>query len=888
VEQLRRIGLLLLTALLLGACSGAAQPAPDVPQANVTPIQEPPPASTSSESSPVTITFGGQDWERSSFQKVIDRFNSENPDVHVQFVSLDSVYTSSSSNIDAQMRQIVSAADTATVFNITRQAIQNGYLLDLAPLMQTDRSFEQADFYPGALESVSLEGRTYMLPHTISLQLLSYNKDLWDRAGLAAPKPDWSWDDLVSAAGQIARKRGDKIEVYGMIDWGGFGILDGLLSQSSGASLLGTRDGEGRFDQPELLAALKRVDALAKSGGLLVPNQTDGQWRPPDETIKAQEVGIWWQGMYPDAAREKLSFSIGTLPLPRSKTGTERFSQGYVISSGTQHPEASWRWLSFLSRQQVDRSAGWSDNGGSVPARKSVAEQSGYWDKLDRETRGVVEAALSTPVAPSLIRFDARYTSALARAVDRMTSGKQTPEEALREARSSYEQALAERQQTSQPAETRPIIVATPQPEVAAAAGASKVRFGTFGFEQSELRKQADEFNRGQSEVFVEIVEPERGAEGMIGMSVAQMAAVSDAFLWYGLLSPQELTATQDLQPLIDADPEFRLDDYPAALLEGFQREGKLVGLPRALDLRVVQYSRKAFEQAGVEPPAASWTLDQLIDKAQRLTSGTQPDKRYGFSADGTLGLELVLDASGASLTTEQGGQLKPNFTDPKVLEASRRFIDLARSSSPQQALDGYRSGSFSSSFELISQGRVGMWVSYGLPDVTPGGPEMETGIVPPPLGQTAPNPSSFALDALYLSAQASDPQAVWKWIKFLSQSASGLRGRFPARSSLAQSEAFLRQAPPGAAEVFQVYSAALAKRPSTAPQSRQQTRFESYWYYRAIDRVLRGEARDLERALAEAQTLTQQFLDCVRAGDAPPSCAKQTDPSYDGFLLMR
>jgi ABC-type glycerol-3-phosphate transport system substrate-binding protein len=859
-----------------------------VSQANVSPVQQTAPASSPGDSNPVTITFGAQDWERSSFQKVIDRFNSENPDVHVQFVSLDAVYTSDS-NADVQLQQIVSAADTASVFNVTRHAIQSGYVLDLAPLMQADRSFDPADFYPGALESVSLEGRTYMLPRIMWLQLLSYNKDLWDRAGLAVPKPDWSWDDLVRAAEQLARKRVNKIEVYGMIDWGGFGILDGLLSQSSRITPLATRDGEGRFDQPELLAALKRVEALAENGGLLVPNQTEGQWRQPEETIKAQEVGIWWQGMYPDASQEKQNFSIGILPLPRSKEGVQRFSQGYVISSGTQHPEACWRWLSFLSRQQVDRPVGLSENVSSVPARKSIAKQSGYWDKLDPETRTVIEAALSAPTAPSIIRFDARYTSALARAVDRVTSGKQTPEEALREARSSYEQALVEHQQTPQSAEARPIIVATPQPEVAIATSASKVRFGSFSFDQAALRKQADEFNRSQAEVFVEIVEPERGGEGMVNPNVGQLAAVSDAFLWYGLLSPQELTATQDLQPLIDADPEFRLDDYPPALLGAFQQNGKLIGLPRALDLRVVQYNRKAFEQAGVEPPAANWTLDELIDKAQRLTSGAQPDKRYGFSADGTLGLELVLDASGASLTTEQGGQLKPNFTDPKVVEASRRFIDLARSSSPQQALDGYRSGSFSSSFEQIRQGRVGMWVSYSLSDRMPDSSKMETGIVPPPLGQTVPKPNSDAFDGLYLSAQANDPQAAWKWMKFLSQSASGLGGRFPARSSVAQSEAFLQQAPPGAAEVFRAYTAALAKRPPPATtSSRQQPLFESYWYYRAIDRVLRGETRSLERALEEAQTLTEQFLGCVRAGDTPPNCAKQTDPSYDGFLLMR
>lgn len=885
-EPLRRTGLLLALLLLLGACS-AAQPAPDGPQADASPTAgEPAPAGSPAESGPVTITFGGQDWERASFQKLIDRFNSENPDVRVQFVALDSIYMSSGSDPDAQTRQIVSAADTAHTFGLSRGAIERGYVLDLAPLIQADSSFDRSDFYPGALESVSFEGGIYMLPRSLWLQLLSYNKDLWERAGLAAPRPDWTWEDLLLAAEQIARKRGDKVEVYGMVDWSGLTLLDGLLSQA-GVSLLETRAGQGRFDRPELLEALKRLDALRERGGLLVSAQTDGQWRSPDDTIKAQQVGIWWQGMYLNTPREQQDLRIGTLPVPRGKLGAQRFSQGYLISRGTQHPEAAWRWLAFLSRQQVEAPAGAVDSG-TLPARRSVAQQSGYWSKLDPEARAVVEAALSAPAAPALAAFDEHYVSAISEAVSQVTSGKQTPEQALRDARGSYERALAERQRTPRPTDPGPVVVATPQPELAAAPGASRVRFGSFGFDQAALRTQADEFNRSQSEVFVEIVEPERGGEGMVSLSVPKLAAASDVFAWYGLVAPEELTATQDLQPLVDADAAFRLDDYPPALLGPFQQGGRLSGLPYALDLRVVQYNRTAFAQAGLQPPAADWSLEQLIDAAQRLTDRAAPDKRYGFSADGTLGLELVLEAAGARLTVEQGGQTRPNFTDPEVVEASRRFIDLTRSASPEQALNGYRSGSFSSAFDLIQRGRVGMWVSYGLPDAALDGPGLETGIVPPPLGQAAPGAGSFSFSALYMSAQVSDPQAAWRWIAFLSRSAGGLRGRFPARSSVAQSQEFLRQAPPGAAEVFRAYSAALARRPDESPGANRPVHFDFYWYYRAVDRVLRGEARDLERELAQAQSLTEQFLGCVRAGDTPPSCAKQTDASYDGFLILR
>ncbi|HEU4328640.1 MAG TPA: extracellular solute-binding protein [Roseiflexaceae bacterium] len=883
----RRTLMLLVAALLLGACGGGGQPAPNALDAGGTPAAvepstgEPPPTD-----GPVTITFGGGEWERGGYQKLIDRFNSENTDVRVQFVSLDSVYMGGSSNMDQQLRQIASMADTATTFTLTREAIRRGFFTDLAPLIEADNTFDRADFYPGALEAGSSGSGIYMVPRTMSLQLVSYNKDLWDRAGLGTPKPDWTWEELLASAQQIARKRGDTVEVYGMIDWGGITILEGLLAQSN-LSLLDTPAGQGRFDQPELLAALERLGELSKSGAVLVPGG-EGQIMSPQEQIQNQEVGLWWNGMFFNGLNGlEPSFSIGTLPAPRGMGGVQRNVQGYVMSSGTQHPDAAWRWLSFLSRQQVEQGGGMMSVGGDLPARKSVAEGSGYWNRLDEETRTAVEATLAAPAAPGMFSFDSDYLNALSSATNQVVTGKQTAEAALREASESYDRALARTQQTPTPDDAGPIVVATPKPEVVAAEGAVKVRFGTFGFDQGELRKLADEFNQSQSEVFVEIVEPDRSGGQMLRLDFAYQAANSDAFTWYGLPDANELTATLDLQPLIDADPDFAADDYPAALLAAFQQDGKLIGLPQAIDLRVVQYNPKLFEEAGLEPPTSDWTLEQYIDAAQRLTSGEEPNKQYGFTADGTLGLEFVLEASGVSVMAGQGDQLRPNYTDPEVVEAVRRFIDLTSTASPSKELTGYRGGGIMiGSFDTVRQGRVGIWLSFGMPGEF-GGPVTDVGIAAPPLSQSGMSADNFSFSGLFISANATDPQATWKWVKFLSQSTGGLRGRFPARTSVVQSDEFMRQAPPGAAEVYRAYSEALAKSPPTAARDRRSVaNFERYWFFRAVDQVLRGEERDLEQALADAQTLTEQYLDCVRAGDTTSNCAKQVDPTYDGFMV--
>jgi hypothetical protein len=63
-----------------------------------------------------------------------------------------------------------------------------------------------------------------------------------------------------------------------------------------------------------------------------------------------------------------------------------------------------------------------------------------------------------------------------------------------------------------------------------------------------------------------------------------------------------------------------------------------------------------------------------------------------------------------------------------------------------------------------------------------------------------------------------------------------------------------------------------------SGPASRQ---IDLFWFFRAVDRALQG--KDLDRELADAQAKTEQFVACVRGGEAPLSCAKQADPTYEG-----
>jgi ABC-type glycerol-3-phosphate transport system substrate-binding protein len=300
------------------------------------------------------------------------------------------------------------------------------------------------------------------------------------------------------------------------------------------------------------------------------------------------------------------------------------------MSSGTQHPNEAWVWLSFLSKQLVTDQGGPSDMVNVLPARKSLAEQSGYWSHLDDETRTAVQAALArpTPTQSGTNVLDAYFP--LVEAIQDIVGGKSAAQ-AASEAQAAIANQVAQAQQTPTAApNAEPVVVATPVPNVAPA-GATTITFGmALPKGDDQATRLVQQFNQSNQGVFVQLKDTFTGGPNDI-MSVPEAAGQTDCLASWFSPAQSELTATLDLQPLVDADPSFVLDDYPAALLTPYRQGSQLHGLPWGISPRVVGYNKDRFDAAGLQPPAAGWTMDDFLNAAQKLTGGQGDNKQYGF-----------------------------------------------------------------------------------------------------------------------------------------------------------------------------------------------------------------------------------------------------------------
>ncbi|KOV75627.1 MULTISPECIES: ABC transporter substrate-binding protein [unclassified Streptomyces] len=100
-------------------------------------------------------------------------------------------------------------------------------------------------------------------------------------------------------------------------------------------------------------------------------------------------------------------------------------------------------------------------------------------------------------------------------------------------------------------------------------------------------------------------------------------------------------------------------DDFHPAVLAPKTHDGRVYGIPQAVDMQMLYYRKSLLEDAGVEPPT---TLDALVDAAHRLTGGKV--KGLFLGNDGGAGVlgGTPLYAAGFQLVGDDG---KAGFDDP-------------------------------------------------------------------------------------------------------------------------------------------------------------------------------------------------------------------------------
>ncbi|MEF3309164.1 extracellular solute-binding protein [Paenibacillus sp. GYB004] len=192
--------------MLMSACSGekAAQPS-----GGKDPGTETPPAAASKVSTdPVTLKFAinfswlGED-ERKMY--IVDPVKKKYPHITIEFINLtemalDKVIASGT------VPDIVQSANPI-MYTFSDLGLED----NIEPLIKTHR-FDTSKISKVGLDAVKISsGKDYLtgLPWTIAFNATYYNKDIFDKFGVAYPKDGMTWEEMRELARKVTRKEGE-------------------------------------------------------------------------------------------------------------------------------------------------------------------------------------------------------------------------------------------------------------------------------------------------------------------------------------------------------------------------------------------------------------------------------------------------------------------------------------------------------------------------------------------------------------------------------------------------------------------------------------------------------------------------------------------------------
>ncbi len=825
---MRPIHLLLLAAVVLVACEGTP-PVPD---------EAPTIAPTAAASEPVTIRFAAADADRKTFAPYIAAFEQANPDVRIQYTPISG----------SEYRALAEAADVGYVFQMP-PADARPFFRDLAPFIDADAAFNAADFYPGVLAATQREGQQIMVPTTMVLPVLSYDRDLWAARGVPAPAADWTWDDLLRTAEQLAQQDNGTIQIYGLLNTSTnrlpLEVLQERIAAQTGTPLTARPPTDVQLTDAAVVTALAQTTEQVRSGALY---NAEGPLDDPSALIAAGQVGMWREGSVGTDV-DLTGRTIGTAAVPPRTGGESRLMGGYVMSAGSRYPDAAWRWICFLSQQRPPTVIVAPVVGRSVVlVRRSLIEGGGVLNQLDPEARAVFEQLLNRPVQPPryFTPQDAPLSDALVNALRTAIATGDAAETVLARAQAEFETALAQPLPTTRPIDSSPVSVATPVPEPDVAADAEVVQFGVTAYRADAVRQTAQQVTGDQYTVQVNDLEP---------AALATVARQADCFSAVAVLD--EPDALVDLRPLLDADARSILADLPAVVRQSLERDGRLYGLPLTVDVPTLDGNLALLDAAGVTLPDVGATPADLLAAAQRLTSGEGAARQYGYAAAGSLPADLDwwLRQSGVSLVDATG---QPTFTAPDTIAAVESFLTLVRDTSPHTRLTGASDDlPTTEGADAIAAGRVALWL--GLPTNAPVAPAdhaVVRGIAP--TGTAGLTSADLDVRGGYVSAQTDALRGCWAILTALSANTTGLSSGaggpllLPARTSIATDAAFTSSLGEDGATLAAAATVALTRATAQPPADADLPR---RWFYRAVDAALQGE--DLVQALARAEQET-------------------------------
>jgi len=295
-------------------------------------------------------------------QKFVDRFNETHKDIKVLLESYGDDY-------DIKISAGMGSGDAPDVMYMWNYPAYYEGLENLEPYIEKEGKAYKENFYEALWPYNQMKGTIYGIPVGFTTHCLYFNKDIFDKAGLAYPSSDWTWDDLQKKAQLITEKvpgvKGfafpvkDDPYVFEMYLW------------SNGTSYMDSNGNtDGYLNSAKSIAVFDMFQNMEKQGWAIA-TEKDGSDEMSGGKTAMYVYGGWVVARF---NRENLNYGIVEIPA-FAGAGKDSVSilssSGLSIAKSSKHKDAAWEFIKYWTGSELNKER----IGYELPVLKSVVAE---------------------------------------------------------------------------------------------------------------------------------------------------------------------------------------------------------------------------------------------------------------------------------------------------------------------------------------------------------------------------------------------------------------------------------------------------------------------------------------------------------------------------------
>jgi multiple sugar transport system substrate-binding protein len=427
--------LLMIVSVLLAACAPAAVPTAVEPQVITNTVVVTATPGPTEPAEPVEITyytFSAAPDHLNDLDQMVQIFEAAHPNIKVK------IETAPFADYFTKLQTLVAGGTAPDVFELNYENFvtyaDKGLLLDLSPMMAADTALDASVYSERANSAFNYNGMQLGLPATFSTVMLFYNKDLFDKAGVAYPTADWTWADAVEAG----KKLNDPANgVWGLYSGIQFWEFYKKAAQNN-CKFFSDDKTEVLINSPECVQALQTMVDMVKTDKV-VPSAADMGGQADGDMFLAGKLamdvtGIWMFSAYKDAP---FQWDVNVEPGMVNKA-THFFANGVSIFAASKHPQEAYEWVKFFTSDaemaKIRIASGWE-----LPALKDPALFQDYLSQTPPANRQAVIDSLEFAVVPPVIVRQSEMQDGINKLLEQVMLDQLEPQEALDQAKTLIE-----------------------------------------------------------------------------------------------------------------------------------------------------------------------------------------------------------------------------------------------------------------------------------------------------------------------------------------------------------------------------------------------------------------------------------------------------------------